>query len=438
MSLLLDYDPRAAPGAYPVPAGRGRWRVTLHRRNYSPARWDQTIVSELSSAMSRQVTQQLDSPAEMRFSLDGRAADAATIAELQHEVYAWRWDDQTGADVAVFRGVIDHTEDHISAQTHTVNVVAHDYLSTIQRRFVVDTTPQVFTQADQDTIVASLLARAGGGPSSLAPYTPGSIIPVGAAIVTPAGVSRAKTGTLRDRTYNGGKSIGEAITELAHISGGFDFDVLPEAQADDGLALVDAYGTVTTLGSRDALRLFWPSQGIARPDVVLVYGGNVSDVARTVNSGDYANHVRSLGNSGSADPAAAQLVGVAASADASSTTVGWWPYGDSAPSDVNQQATLNQRAAGVLADMGVLVPSYTLTMRPGAYSWGFPNMGDTVPLVIQSGRLNVNTTVRVVGLTYDVGDDGDENVEIVVGRPLSSLGDLLARTATAVDALARR
>ena len=39
-------------------------------------------------------------------------------------------------------------------------------------------------------------------------------------------------------------------------------------------------------------------------------------------------------------------------------------------------------------------------------------MGDIVPLVIQTGRLNVNTTIRVLGIAYDIGDDGQEDVDL--------------------------
>ena len=51
-------------------------------------------------------------------------------------------------------------------------------------------------------------------------------------------------------------------------------------------------------------------------------------------------------------------------------------------------------------------------------------MGDVVPLIIQSGRLNVNTTIRVVGITYDIGDDGQEDVTLTLGRPDTTLFDI--------------
>ena len=68
----------------------------------------------------------------------------------------------------------------------------------------------------------------------------------------------------------------------------------------------------------------------------------------------------------------------------------------------------------------MLVPSYSLTLSPGTYRRAAFNLGDTVPVVIKSGRLNVNTGVRIVGMNFAIDDDGDEDVELIVGRPLTS------------------
>lgn len=106
--------------------------------------------------------------------------------------------------------------------------------------------------------------------------------------------------------------------------------------------------------------------------------------------------------------------------------------------DVSVGTTLDQQALGWLNQKGVLIPSYTLGLRPGAYRDGSINMGDTVPVVIASGRLDVTTSLRVVGITFKIGDDGEEDVELAVGRPLTTLVDMLAGTAADVDALARR
>lgn len=106
--------------------------------------------------------------------------------------------------------------------------------------------------------------------------------------------------------------------------------------------------------------------------------------------------------------------------------------------DVSIQATLDDKAQGDLALNGILTPTYALGLRPNAYSWGNPNMGDVVPLIIQAGRLNVNTTVRVLGFTYDIGDDGQEDVTLTVGRPAVTLPQLIGPSRQDVAALTRR
>ena len=163
----------------------------------------------------------------------------------------------------------------------------------------------------------------------------------------------------------------------------------------------------------------------------LQYGSTVSALTRTVDSSVYANYVRAMGNG---------LMSVASNADANNTaanSLGTWQTVDNA-STATVQSDLDSIAAGDLALDGVLVPTYTLTLRPGAYNQGSPNMGDTVPLIVQTGRLNVQTTVRVVGITYTIGDDGQEDIALTVGRPSNTLADIFAATDRDVNALARR
>jgi len=75
----------------------------------------------------------------------------------------------------------------------------------------------------------------------------------------------------------------------------------------------------------------------------------------------------------------------------------------------------------------------------GFYNVGPFNIGDTYPLVIQSGRLNVNTNVRVMGLNYLVGDDyNGEDIELVVARPHFTLLDALHGYAKGIRQLSRR
>ena len=419
----------AAPGTYPVPPGRGRWRLTLHKRAYSSARPTDTGIGELTDARSRKLEQTLNSPAVFSFTLDGRSPNALAIQELSHDVIAWRWDDQQNKDVLAFRGIIAQSQDTISEQAHTVSFTAHDYLAMLQRRLITGSVHynEVFTQIDQDTIAGNLVNQAVQvyvASQDINLY-PGSTLPLSYYPCTPAGVQRGPSGQKRDRTYPAQTNIGEALDQLAKVVNGFDYDLWPTS---------DVFGV-------DSIRLFYPYQGVQRSYPQLVYGSTVSTITRSLDSADYANYQRVVGNNGSSDPAAAQLYGEAWDlSQANNITVatqGLWMNGSNA-SDVTIKQTLVDKANGDLSRSGLLQPSYAVGLRPGAYSWGNPNMGDVVPLVIQSGRLNVNTNIRVVGLTYDIGDDGQEDVSLTLGRPDTTIYDIFTATDTDVNALARR
>ena len=424
---MTDISPRA-PGD-PIPTGRGRWRVTLHERTFtSNANAVNTMITELPDARSRRLEQALNTPAKFTFSLDGRSPAAELIQELQHDVWLWRWDEAAGADTPMFRGIVAQSEDVISEQVHTLNITCHDYVAMLGRRYL--TAAQSWTNVNQDTLVnyllqlATSLATASGGTV----FTPGSYLPLQLAFYAPDGTQRAQGAGVptRIRTYPAQSSIGELIDNLAHVIDGFDY-------------AAECVSATSPVGA-DQLRIYFPQQGITRSDPVLEYGGALAGVTRSVNSADYGNYVRVVGNNGNDDPLAPQLYAEEWTADANDIgriPVGLWMDTENAP-DVTDQATLAQQAAGHLGRSGLLVPSYSLTLTPGAYRRNAFKMGDTVPVVIKSGRLNVNTGVRVVAMTFAISDDGAEDVELTVGRPLSTLVDLLSAAASDVNALARR
>jgi hypothetical protein len=412
--------------ATPIPAGRGRWRLTLHKRAYAagivPA---VSGIGELTDARSRKLVQALDAPAEFSFTVDGHSPQAAQIVELATDVIAWRWDEASGRDVPAFRGCVTHAQDTISEQTHTTAFVAHDYLALVGRRFYTNATAVVFSATDQDTIAAAIVAAAGARSSTSGTnFAPGSYLPLSVQLVDASGATRAPSGQVRDRAFTGQSSMGDMLDQLAKVINGFDYDCWPRS---------DLFGV-------DVIRIFYPYQGVQRTYPQLVWGSTVSNLTRTVDSSDYANYQRVVGNNGSADPNTAQVYGEAWNADSNNVTVatqGLWMNGANA-SDVTIAQTLRDKASGDLGRSGVLVPTYTVGLRPDAYSWGNPNMGDVVPLVVVSGRLDVSTTIRVMGLTYDIGDDGQEDVTLTLGRPDTTIYDIFTAQARDVNALARR
>jgi hypothetical protein len=428
-TLVLDaFEPveRAAPGAYPVPDGRGQWRLTLHSRDFTGTEsvYASTI-GALPDATARVLTRAWNQPAQLDFTIDGRSEQAQLIAELQQDIVAWRWDDTAGVDRPLFRGVISQTQDVLDEDHHVINVTAHDYLALFARRTLIN--PVTYTAADQDDIMADLLSKAiNVSTLSGTSLSPACVLPVTLALVNPDGsVRSSKSGQLRTVTYNASTDLLSIVDELNVLVNGFDVDLLPT-----GLN-----------GTADALRIFFPYQGVQRTDLALVYGSTVSKLQRQVDSSTYGNFWRAVGNNGSAAVGAAQLVAEAWNVDAASVArqpIGLWQSTDNAPA-VGTQAQLQDQANGDLGLYGSIIPTYTLTLAPGAYSYGAPYMGDVVPLVVQSGRLNVNTNVRVLGITYRLNDDtATEDVDITVGKPGRTLVQMIQQAQSDVNALARR
>ena len=416
---------RSLPVVRPIPGNRGRWRLTLHRRQFSDLAWPSTMIAELNGARSRRLEQQLNKSAQLVFTLSGRSPEAALISELANDVVAWRWDEAKGTDVPYFRGIVGQAQDQLTEQSHTINFTCHDYLAVMNRRFL--RTARSYAQVNQDQLVANFVADA-----NTPGFTPGSYLPMHHSPRDPDGRSRplgsgSPTAPLnRDRDYEVAANLGEILDQLSAVISGFDYDVVPGWRFDG-------------IQTHDILRNFYPQQGIDRSgDLVLEYGSSVSTVDRTVNSADYANYERLVGSNESSDlptPYSEQW-----SADANDITrvpFGLWMNVDNA-SDVSIQSTLDEQAHGALQDKGLLIPAYTLNLRPGFYAEGLLNMGDTVPFIVNSGRLNVFDAMRIVGMTFDIGDDGDENVGLTLGRSPTTLTDLLRAGTADINALARR
>jgi hypothetical protein len=435
---LDDYAP------YPVPAGRGRWRLTLHSRVFvgggygsAGSPWTSTLLAVLTQARSRRIEVELNKGATLTFTVDGRDPIAGAIRELQVDVMAWRWDDWANRDVCVGRFIVDHSEDQISEQAHVVTFGAHDYLAMLDRRHLTGTAALSLTQLDQDQIVELLVKNYGVNAQTVpgVSFLPGSWLPLHVVMVGPTGLPRGASLLRRDRIYQPGAQISALLDDLAHVINGFEYDVLV-APETTGLGLTGP--TAGPLPANvDALRIFYPSQGVVRSDVALVYGSNVGSLTRTVSSADYADRVWAVGNKASTDPLAPQRYADQSTSSASSPPAGLWADVLSAP-DVSDQSTLNEQTAGLLAFESALTPSYTLTMRPGSYRAGYPNLGDVVGLVVQSGRLDVREDLRVVGIAYDIGDDGEEDIGLTVGRAPTTLGAIFRDTRRTLDALNRK
>jgi hypothetical protein len=319
-------------------------------------------VAEFLNAQGRSVTWRRDDPAEASLSVLGDDPVAAQINELLSDLLVYR------DHRLVFRGRIGATSDTLDGTTHTVQLSAVDYRGLLDRRIVHSAV--TYTGVDQSQIAWNLINTSQG-------LSGGDV-----------GITRGPTwnhGVTRTRNYEAGKSIGEAIQQLGNVIDGFEWEIDPELR----------------------FRTWQPQRGAAR-DFVAEYGNTVDSVSRGVDPSEYANVVRFAG-----DPDTTTAVTEVA-ADIATRPEGRFEValGDT---ELKVQQTIQNRADRQLAVRGVIRPSYSLGLRPG--KWQGPDqlwIGDTLRVVVRSGRLDVNTVDRVEEITVSVGDV--EQVDVTIGE----------------------
>lgn len=352
------------------------WQFVL----VQPASAGGASVAELTEARSRRLDFALDDDAKCGWTLPGRHPQTALVDEMETDVLVAR------DGIALFRGRINASDDSISPNVHTCTFSAVDYRGMLARRIIWPGSTTAFAATDQANIAARLIS------DSQALGTLGI-----STTVTP-------TGILRDRTYDVGSTIGDLIASLGRAINGFEWDISP------------------TL----ALRIFYPARGSSSVAFVAEYGRNVSDVRRTVASGDFANSIRFSGKEGVASVTRTITPG----------PEGRWERQAGNP-DLTTAAAIGEQADGALARSSTITPNYSVTLMPGTWSPGKVWLGDVIRLLVRSGRLDVDTTTRVVGVSFDIGEDGEEQVTLQLGRYRWQFPDRIADYQDRLDRLER-
>lgn len=370
--------PAAAPPRPPdagEPADQPVWSFVL-----GPATGGMT--RELSRARSRKCSFKLVEPSEAACEIDGRHPEAAYLTELATDLHVLRAPYYGARKERLYRGRVGKSGDTFDADTHSVTVPSLDYRAVLKRRHLMHGSRQVWTKQDQAAIAFGLIEQAQRLPGGDYGITMGH---------------QPTTGVLRDRNYDLGDNIGERIQELSEVIDGFDWDITSTSAA--GLQL----------------DIWYPQRGVVLPGIVLEFGGAIASGSRTVDSGDYANHIRATGTApeGGGDEPQPEERPVPGSPWASRPEGRWdKTYGES----ITTQAALAERAEWLLDQAQVVTPTYSLSMRRGW--WRGPShvwLGDTVTVRIRSGRLNVNARLRITQIDVDISDEGDEDVTLTVG-----------------------
>ncbi|TDD97653.1 hypothetical protein [Actinomadura rubrisoli] len=358
------------------PRPRTRWQLIL-----GPASGGHELA--LTEATGRRYTARLTDASELAFSLDGRHSQAAAVEELATDVHVL-WTSDAGDSRLLDRCRVGSTQDTLDDAKHTMSVGCLDYKAVLNRRRLYSDATLTYTASDQAEIAWALIN-----------YTQG--LAGGALGIAKGWVGTTPTGVVRDRTYEVGDSVGERVQELSEVIDGFDWDVTPV--------------------SASALRLdVWSPQRGSDRGVVLEFGGIVAAATRDTNPADYANALRYTGAAGD-DVAPGPTAQERQAGDIGSVLQGRWDavFGDDG---LTTQSALDDRADWQLAQSQVVRPVWTVTLRAGA--WDGPDhiwLGDPVRLIVRSGRLAVDTTLRVFEVEIGLDGNGGESVQLALGGP---------------------
>lgn len=355
---------------------------------------------ELTRAKDRQLTMRLTEPSEVSFSINGEdpAIDPHGNGdlELREDIHV-TWEEDNGSQTEIFRGRVGGTTDSLEATTHTVGVTAHDYREVLNRRRLYSTDQLTYTTADQAFIAWNMInitqTKTGGN----------------------MGITRGTgqtTGKTRDRTYLAGDSIGERIQELSEVLDGFDWDIEPSGP------------------SALEFNIYYPQRG-QNNNVTLEWGGEaVQTLERTVDPADFANALRLTGKD---DGIFAEREG----GGLADNPTGRWD--GIFTSNIKLQTTLDERAEWLLDKHRAIVPSYSIQLREGF--WRGKNhiwVGDTVRVVIPSGRLKTNIELRVYEIDFSITDDGVTEITLIVGAPKLTIRQVIPKMLRWLNRLERK
>lgn len=335
------------------------------------------------AALDVRIDLYLDRPSQLSFKVNGEHPSAEWLTELTNDVVVWR----DGVKLARF--VILSARDELDGERHWVNVGCGDYRARLEHRIVL--TQQTFTAEDDVDIAWDLIDTAQGQTNGGMGITRG---------VYPAGVSL--TGGVAP-----GVKVREAIDILSDIDDGFDWDIDADLRFN-----------------------IYRSRGESRQRV-LDYGGLVREAQRDFSVTRYANVVRTSGD----DTTSPVIVGTG---DAS---VGRWESVAGYP-QVSDQLLLAGLAIDEQSRAADEAYAFSVTLRDaeGVQRWGGLGdigLGDTIRIVMKSGRLDVNEVKRVLEIHVNVGADGAEAVTLTLEGREMTFAQRIDRILRRLDALER-
>lgn len=381
--------------------------------------------SQLTEARDRKFVFSLTDPSTLGFSIDARGDQALDLVDLATDVHATR------DGRALYTGRLFATEDTFGDDAHTLTASCTDIKGLLARRSIPHETS--WDGLDAGQVWRRLMVAATTFPNTDLGIT-----------IPPA----PTTGVALSRKVEAGASI---LAELQAAAGPtpsgisvFDWDVAP------------GWGT-------RAARVWAPQRGrdlTGRDGVVLDYtrradasgrvaprSSPVASLRRSFDPATYANVATITGGENTVtaqrevtDPDTGEISletyqykvptrPVSTRGGPAIVEVGTFSATESYP-DIVRQAELDAFAARRFAELGAYAPTYEVALVDGW--WQGPDhiwLGDTVRLIVDSGRVREDVALRVARIDVALGDDGQEAVSLTVGATRrTELSTLLAHT----------
>lgn len=331
-------------------------------------------------ALNLTVSLRLYDPSDVTFTVEGTESIAQLLEPLVSDIVVYR----DGSPI--FRGTVGATQDMLDGTSHYVSVNAVDYRGRLDRRILladVNHNNEPDMDIAWDLIDTAQSETQGGMGISLG--------------TVPASVDRKLT-------FLAGETVRGAIDRIANVDGGFDWDINPQLE----------------------FVAFRNGRGENRGRI-LDYGGLVSKVAINTDPTSYANAVRVVGDGTTA-----------ASVELSIPTgTPRFDHEVNLPT-IDNQDLVDNTAVELLARQSSQHISYDLTLRdsPGQQAWGGLadiGLGDTIRIVVKSGRLDINVEERVFGLFIQSDGDGRELVTVEAGGQKKRIDDRARDNSRRID-----
>jgi len=327
-------------------------------------------LGDLTFARGRSVSFDLRGPCTAKFQIDGRAEQARDLEELQCDLVLWRGSER------MLRARLGSPDDDLDADRHTTNFSAVDYRGVLGAR--IDEGGRTYAGWQQDNIGWDAVFNAQVG--------------AGGALGITRGDSRAAP-VVRTEVLDVDTPWDKFLDRFQDYEDGFEWWIDPELRFQQAS---------------------W--RGVSHPDFPLAWGTSISKLKRAGDTSRYANWVRVRGGR----PEGAGSEAPEPYADRWAPNLGSLRQGRIARvvsnSDLKDQAAVNAAAEQLLADSLNPPAAYVATLLPGL--WQGPSdvwLGDEVPLIVKSGRLEIDTTARVQQLDIELDEEGRETVTLTVG-----------------------